>query len=218
VGTPRYAVRDTRRAHSAPAGDYGFDPLRLGANSASLPWFVEAERQNGRWAMLAVTGILANDLLGLSDKWWVPDASAEEATVAIGPVVISPRVLVEASLLAVAESARIAAYAKDGPGAKAFDPAGLNSAEKQLKEVKNGRLAMLAFLGFTSQAAVRGAGPLACLQAHLADPGHVNLFTSGVGAEAALAVCALSLAPIYLAAKKTLASPEDKEEFRPIPW
>jgi hypothetical protein len=29
---------------------------------------------------------------------------------------------------------------------------------------------------------------------------------------------ALSLAPIYLAAKKTLASPEDKEEFRPIPW
>ena len=120
--------------------------------------------------------------------------------------------------MAVAESFRIAAFNKEGPGAKAFDPAGMKSDEKLTKEIKNGRLAMIAFLGFTSQAAVRGLGPIACLQAHLADPGHVNLFTSAVGNEAAIAVAALSLAPIFLAAKKTLASPTDVEEFRPIPW
>lgn len=33
---------------------------------------------------------------------------------------------------------------------------------------------MLAFLGFSSQAAVQGKGPIECLQAHLADPGHNN--------------------------------------------
>ena len=33
---------------------------------------------------------------------------------------------------------------------------------------------MVAFLGFSSQAAVQGKGPIECLQAHLADPGHNN--------------------------------------------
>jgi len=73
--------------------------------------------------------------------------------------------------------------------------------------------------GFTSQAAVRGMGPVACLKAHLADPGHVNIFTSAVGGEAVAAVAALStLVPLFLAAQKTLRGPDDKDEFRPIPW
>ncbi len=55
-----------------------------------------------------------------------------------------------------------------------FDPMGMNSVEMQKKEIANGRLAMVAFVGFCSQAAVRGLGPIDCLKAHLADPGHVN--------------------------------------------
>ena len=64
------------------------------------------------------------------------------------------------------------AFDKEGPGAKAFDPMGMKSDKTMLNEVKNGRLAMIAFLGFTSQAAVRGMGPIESLQAHIADPGH----------------------------------------------
>lgn len=175
---------------------------------------MEAERQNGRWAMLAVAGILATDLAGSAGNWWTPDASAE--LVDGSPLTV--RVALEASFMAVVELLRLKAYDKEGPGAKAFDPAGMKSDEMLLKEVKNGRLAMVAFLGFTSQAAVRGMGPVACLQAHLADPGHVNIFTSSVGGEAAAACCALSFAPMFLAAQKTLRGDKDVEEFRPIPW
>ncbi len=51
---------------------------------------------------------------------------------------------------------------------------GMRSAETELKEVKNGRLAMLAFVGFCSQAAVRGLGPIDSLKAHIADPWNQN--------------------------------------------
>ncbi|VFQ81819.1 unnamed protein product [Cuscuta campestris] len=40
------------------AGDYGFDPLGLGKDPASLKWYREAELIHGRWAMAAVVGIL----------------------------------------------------------------------------------------------------------------------------------------------------------------
>ena len=40
------------------AGDFGFDPLNLGEDPETLRWMVQAELQNGRWAMLGVAGIL----------------------------------------------------------------------------------------------------------------------------------------------------------------
>ena len=127
------------------------------------------QRQNGRWAMAAVAGILTTELIGAGGNWWSPDASAHVANGAP-----TARVFIEASLMAVAESFRLKAFDANGPASKAFDPANMNSEEARQKEVKNGRLAMVAFLGFTSQAAVRGLGPIACLKAHLADPGCVT--------------------------------------------
>lgn len=55
-----------------------------------------------------------------------------------------------------------------------FDPLGMRSEEMREKEVKNARLAMVAFLGFTSQTAITGLGPIAALKKHLEDPGHNN--------------------------------------------
>lgn len=65
-----------------------------------------------------------------------------------------------------------------------FDPLGMgkgaNLKEMQTKEIKNGRLAMVAFMGFIVAAQATGKGPLAALSAHLSSPG-ANNWTQNIG-------------------------------------
>ncbi len=64
-----------------------------------------------------------------------------------------------------------------------FDPLGFskgNLKELQTKEVKNGRLAMVAFMGFVLQAQATGKGPLASLSSHLGNPAGNN-WLSNIG-------------------------------------
>jgi len=178
------------------AGDFGFDPLNLGVDKDALAWYREAELQNGRWAMAAVFGILVQEVVK-------PDVFFYEAAAKADlPFPILGVVAAQFLMMHYVEIRRWRDFQKPGcvdedplfPGNKlpshevgypggVFDPMGFskgNLEELKLKEIKNARLAMLAFVGFIVQAQTTGQGPIACWKAHLASPMTTTLVSRGL--------------------------------------
>ncbi|KAG2430182.1 hypothetical protein HXX76_010281 [Chlamydomonas incerta] len=169
-------------------GNYGFDPLSLGKDPASLKRFTESEVIHGRWAMLGVAGSLAVELLGYGNwydapLWAVNGGKATWFGIDV-PFDLNTLLAFEFVAMAAAEGQRGDAGGVVYPGG-AFDPLGFakdasKSGELKLKEVKNGRLAMVAFLGFVAQHAATGKGPIAALGEHLSNPWGANFATNGI--------------------------------------
>lgn len=160
-------VKAPAHLNGSLAGDFGFDPLGLGQNADRLKWYVEAEKTNGRWAMMAVAGILGQELLGVDAKWY--EAGAKEYDL---PVIAQLPIFF--LVMGFLETKRFQGFKETGTSGLInsfpFDPAGMNSSDMAVKEVKNGRLAMVAFIGFAVQALATRTQPIEGLTKHLADP------------------------------------------------
>ncbi|GAB4820941.1 hypothetical protein N2152v2_007987 [Parachlorella kessleri] len=189
-GTPR---KDYLDAADLP-GNFSFDPLNLATNPTALTWFQQAELQNGRWAMLGVAGMLTPELgakLGgftgpagrvpwydvSNYDFWAPAPTLEAISFFLFAFVECRRLQDIAKPGSVDKAPFFGHELKGaGLGYPGFDPLGYmnTTPEKQnewkLKEIKNGRLAMLAFAGFVAQHITTGTTPLTNLADHLADP------------------------------------------------
>eukprot|EP00529_Nitzschia_sp_RCC80_P001442 CAMPEP_0113452300 /NCGR_PEP_ID=MMETSP0014_2-20120614/6776_1 /TAXON_ID=2857 /ORGANISM="Nitzschia sp." /LENGTH=237 /DNA_ID=CAMNT_0000343669 /DNA_START=113 /DNA_END=826 /DNA_ORIENTATION=- /assembly_acc=CAM_ASM_000159 len=155
------------------AADVGFDPFGFaGADKASLLYMREAEIKHSRLAMLAVVGWPLAELWDktLADAVGLPTLltkTGESPSILNGGLEkVSPAYWVAiAALAGIVELENM--KAKDDkkdyvPGDCNFDPLGMFPSDKQgqmdmmTKEIKHGRIAMMALLGFVVQEAVYG--------------------------------------------------------------
>lgn len=162
-------------------GDAGFDPVGFssapprtwfyGGDSTSIKWYREAELVHGRTAMLAVLGWVFPSLAHFPGN----DAVGADAFAKTNPLEALSSVP-EAGLWQIAAAVfaievyriqRVVRGDKDagdlGLGQGGFNPFGFNYSdeeyfEKQVQEVKNGRLAMVAIMGLIWQSSITGKG------------------------------------------------------------
>lgn len=145
------------------AGDVGFDPFRF-SDFLPVDFLREAELKHGRMCMLATVGFAAVDL-GVR-VYPVPEAyegltsvTAHDALVKQGAM---GQLLLWISLAEIISTVGVVQMLNGSgrqPGDFGFDPLGFlkgatpeKEAEMQLKEITNGRLAMMAFSGMVTQA------------------------------------------------------------------
>ncbi|PKU60859.1 Chlorophyll a-b binding protein CP26, chloroplastic [Dendrobium catenatum] len=174
-------------------GDYGYDPFGLSKKPADFAKYQAFELIHARWAMLGAAGFIIPEAFNKFGANCGPEATG--ALLLDGntlnyfgkniPINLVLAVAAEVILVGGAEYYRITnglnLEDKLHPGGP-FDPLGLandpdQAALLKVKEIKNGRLAMFAMLGFFLQAYVTGEGPVENLAKHLSDPFGNNLLT-----------------------------------------
>lgn len=137
-------------------GDVGFDPLAF-SDFFDIKWLREAEIKHGRASMLATLGFVTTQYVSLPGVPHVADSNMAPIAVGAGPML---QIVFWVGLLEVwtnKGNVTMLTMFEDPdrvPGDLGFDPLGLSVGKTQeekdemaLKEIKNGRLAMLAIGG-----------------------------------------------------------------------
>jgi len=124
-------------------------------------WAREAEVKHSRIAMLAATGLIVQDLFTLPfyGKWYTGEKvwALHDKLVKIGA---AWQVLIFLFLLEIPFISKAVDGTLDGTGDYGFDPLGLKSDRRAVVEIKNGRLAMIAFGGMMQHYLITGKGPV----------------------------------------------------------
>lgn len=138
-------------------GDVGFDPLELSNIQTDLNYARTAELKHGRIAMLAVTGFFVQEYIHLPGA----DYQNSNPLEAISTVPTSANIQILLGCAVVELATLDKTYGDGEPGDLGWDPAFVLNGKSQeqiddlkLKELSNGRLAMMAFLGQVVQTAL----------------------------------------------------------------
>merc|ERR1719198_1708418 len=145
-----------------PGMKYEFDPMGLAeSNPDAVPWFREAELKHGRVCMLATIGMIVPHFYTLPQYKGLTVLTAHEALVKTGAmqqllifIGLFETVVGIPAAWATIKGERAAGDFAFGTAFIPEDPALYK--RKKLSELKNGRLAMLAFSGMVTQAALTG--------------------------------------------------------------
>ena len=155
-----------------------------------------------RWAMLGLAGMVGPELLtkiGAADlPNWIDAGNWDGYWLGAGPLFFVQMAMMNWAEIRRWEDMKNPGTMNEDPltGANKgddntdvgypkglFDPMGYakdpkKAEELKLKEIKNGRLAMVAVMGCIIQQEATGVGPVANLKAHLADPAHNTIFNN----------------------------------------
>ncbi|EJK71517.1 hypothetical protein THAOC_07036 [Thalassiosira oceanica] len=149
-------------------GEWKWDPLKLSETYEPLvPFFREAELRHGRTAMLAVVGFIATDFVRLPGEAF----SFESIPTTVGAHdALTGTALQQVAMWigvfdTIVTAPAIAATMKGERDAGDFgikgpknDPDGSKMKRKQVSELLNGRLAMMAVGGIATQSVLTGHG------------------------------------------------------------
>uniref|UniRef100_A0A6S9U0F0 Uncharacterized protein n=1 Tax=Chrysotila carterae TaxID=13221 RepID=A0A6S9U0F0_CHRCT len=150
-----------RKALNGYVGDVGFDPLGF-SEILPMDWLREAELKHCRVCMLATVGFVFTDFLTLPGSiYQVSTLDAHDVSVASGSMSQLLLWIGIAEIISVVAIQQMLAGSGRAPGEFGFDPMGFakdasKKADLEMKELANGRLAMMAFSGMVTQAVLTG--------------------------------------------------------------
>lgn len=219
------------------AGDVGFDPLGFADNEANLQFYAEAEVKHARLAMLCAAGWPISELVHptLASALGAEPllaAGGRVPSVLNGGIVTSPSGLLGlAAIVGVGAAVELATDANgrsgwgvgDGiqtPGDFGFDLTGTyakgSAAQKKdmrTKEIKNGRVAMIAVLAYVGGEAVTGKPVTELTPAFFRPIWAVVGAAAEPVAAAAAPVMAAAAAPVVAAAAPVAAASTAATEY-----